>query len=81
MVHQPLSSEISSGFLWIETGPVSHQAANGTPDYIIEEKVGKVYRRIRANRPKTMCFDYLQLKEMFGLYLEEEAITEDTILC
>ena len=51
---------------------------NGTPDYIIEEKDGKVFRRIRANRPKAMCFDYLQLKEMFGLDLETEAIAEDS---
>lgn len=51
---------------------------NGTSDYIIEEKDGKVFRRIRANRPKAMCFDYLQLKEMFGLDLETEAIAEDS---
>ena len=52
--------------------------SNGTPDYIIEEKDGKVCRRIRANRPKALCFDYLQLKEMFGLDLETEAIAEDS---
>ena len=51
--------------------------SNGTPDYIIEEKDGKMCRRIRANRPKAMCFDCLQLKEMFGLDLETVAIAED----
>ena len=52
--------------------------SNGIPDYIIEEKDGKVYRLIRANRPKAMCFDYLQLKEIFGLDLETETIAEDS---
>ncbi|EJX10619.1 DNA primase [gut metagenome] len=43
---------------------------NGTPDYFTEVKDGKIFRRIKANRLKAMCFDYLLLKEMFGLDLE-----------
>lgn len=78
VVHHSLLPEIPSCFSRIETGPVPHHAVERHTDYIIEEKDGKVFRRIRANRPKAMCFDYLQLKEMFGLDLETEAIAEDS---
>lgn len=65
-------------FLGLKQDRFHIMLSNGTPDYIIEEKDGKVFRRIRANRPKAMCFDYLQLKEMFGLDLETVAIAEDS---
>ena len=77
VVHHSFLSEIPSGISRVEAGPVPHHTSNGTPDYIIEEKDGKMCRCIRANRPKAMCFDYLQLKEMFGLDLETVAIAED----
>ena len=50
---------------------------NGQPDFIIDTVAGKQVRKMKVNRPKAMCFDYLQLKEMFGLDLETEAITDD----
>ncbi|EJW90578.1 DNA primase, partial [gut metagenome] len=50
---------------------------NGTLDYFTEEKDGKTIRRIKANRPKAMCFDYLLLKEMFGIDLETEGVPEN----
>jgi len=31
---------------------------------------------VKVNRPKALCFDYLQLKDMFGLELETEVITD-----
>ena len=33
-------------------------------------------RKVKINRPKALCFDYLQLKEAFGLELETEVITD-----
>ena len=41
-------------------------------------KDGKVIQSPKVNRPKALCFDYLQLKEMFGLDLETEVITENS---
>jgi DNA primase len=34
-------------------------------------------KKVKVNRPKALCFDYLQLKEMFGLDLETEMVTDD----
>ena len=50
---------------------------SGNPDCVTVVKDGKVIQSPKVNRPKTLCFDYLQLKEMFGLDLETEVITED----
>jgi len=33
-------------------------------------------KRVKVNRPKALCFDYQQLKDMFGLELETEVITD-----
>ncbi len=50
---------------------------SGNPDCVTVVKDGKVIQSPKVNRPKALCFDYLQLKEMFGLDLETEVITED----
>ena len=50
---------------------------SGSLDCVTVEKDGKVIRNPKVNRPKALCFDYLQLKEMFGLDLETEVITEN----
>lgn len=50
---------------------------SGNPDCVTVVKDGKVIQSPKVNRPKALCFDYLQLKEMFGLDLETKVITED----
>ena len=49
---------------------------NGQPDYTVEFVNGQQVRKVRVNRPKALCFDYLQLKDAFGLDLETEVITD-----
>jgi len=49
---------------------------NGMPDYQFETVNGAQVKRVKVNRPKALCFDYLQLKDMFGLELETEVITD-----
>jgi len=49
---------------------------NGMPDYQFETVNGVQVKRVKVNRPKALCFDYLQLKDMFGLELETEVITD-----
>jgi len=46
------------------------------PDYQFETVNGVQVKRVKVNRPKALCFDYLQLKDMFGLELETEVITD-----
>jgi len=49
---------------------------NGLPDYQFETVNGVQVKRVKVNRPKALCFDYLQLKDMFGLELETEVVTD-----
>ena len=49
---------------------------NGMPDYTMEMVGNEQVKKIKVNRPKALCFDYQQLKEMFGLDLETEVITD-----
>ena len=49
---------------------------NGTPDYSFDMVNGEQVKRIKVNRPKALCFDYLQLKDAFGLELETEVIND-----
>ena len=51
---------------------------SGNLDCVTLVKDGKVIQSPKVNRPKALCFDYLQLKEMFGLDLETEVITENS---
>ena len=53
---------------------------NGLPDYTIEVSSGEQVRKVKVNRPKALCFDYLQLKETFGLELEMEVVTDTEVL-
>lgn len=50
--------------------------AQGSPDYAVEQTTFGVSRRQKVNRPKALCFDYLQLKEAFGLTLETEVVSD-----
>lgn len=51
---------------------------SGNPDCVTVVKDGKVIQSPKVNRPKALCFEYLQLKEMFGLELKTEVITENS---
>lgn len=52
---------------------------SGMPDYTIEiAGNNQTIKKVKVNRPKALCFDYLQLKEMFGLDLETEIVEDDT---
>ena len=46
------------------------------PDYTIDIINGEQVRKVKVNRPKALCFDYMQLKDMFGLDLETEVISD-----
>lgn len=48
----------------------------GLPDYSFEMVNGEQVKKIKVNRPKALCFDYLQLKDAFGLELETEVVTD-----
>lgn len=50
--------------------------SNGQPDYIYEDVDGRQVKRVKANRPKALCFDYQALKDSFGLDLETEIIND-----
>lgn len=49
---------------------------SGLPDYTIDIVNGEQVKKVKVNRPKALCFDYLQLKETFGLDLETEVVSE-----
>ena len=51
--------------------------ANGSIDYQIDIIDGVQVRKKKVNRPKALCFDYLQLKETFGIDLETEVLLEN----
>ncbi len=50
---------------------------SGLPDYTIDIVNGEQVKKVKVNRPKALCFDYLQLKETFGLDLEMEVVAEN----
>lgn len=50
--------------------------ANGTPDYYFETINGQQVRKQNVTRPQALCFDYLKIKDDFGVNLETESITD-----
>ena len=65
-----------SSFLGLKQDRFTILLPSGLPDYSIEIVNNEQVRRVKVNRPKALCFDYLQLKEAFGLELETEVITD-----
>ena len=45
--------------------------------YQIDVIDGVQIRKKKVNRPKALCFDYLQLKETFGIDLETEVLLKN----
>ena len=65
-----------SSYLGLKQDRFTILLPSGLPDYTIEVVNGEQVRKVKVNRPKALCFDYLQLKDAFGLELETEVITE-----
>ena len=65
-----------SSYLGLKQDRFTILLPSGLPDYTIEVVNGEQVRKVKVNRPKALCFDYLQLKDVFGLELETEVITD-----
>lgn len=65
-----------SSYLGLKQDRFTILLPSGLPDYSIEIVNNEQVRKVKVNRPKALCFDYLQLKEVFGLELETEVITD-----
>lgn len=65
-----------SSYLGLKQDRFTILLPSGLPDYSIEIVNNEQVRKVKVNRPKALCFDYLQLKEAFGLELETEVITD-----
>lgn len=50
---------------------------NGEIDYSIETVNGQQVKKKKVNRPKALCFDYLILKDAFGIDLETETLGDN----
>lgn len=65
-----------SSYLGLKQNRFTILLPSGLPDYSIEIVNNEQVRKVKINRPKALYFDYLQLKEAFGLELETEVITD-----
>ena len=65
-----------SSYLGLKQDRFTILLPNGLPDYTIEIVNGQQVRKVKVNRPKALCFDYLQLKDAFGLDLETEVLSD-----
>ncbi len=65
-----------SSYLGLKQDRFTILLPSGLPDYTIEIANGEQVRKVKVNRPKALCFDYLQLKDAFGLDLETEMVTD-----
>lgn len=65
-----------SSYLGLKQDRFTILLPSGLPDYTFEMVDGEQVKKIKVNRPKALCFDYLQLKETFGLELDTEVITD-----
>jgi len=66
-----------NSFLGLKQDRFSILLPNGDIDYSVETINGQQVRRKKINRPKALCFDYLILKDSFGIDLETEFIDSD----
>ena len=65
-----------SSFLGLKQDRFTILLPSGLPDYSFELINGEQVKKVKVNRPKALCFDYLQLKDSFGLDLETEVVTD-----
>ena len=66
-----------SSFLGLKQDRFSILLPNGDIDYSVETVNGQQVKRKKTNRPKALCFDYLMLKDSFGIDLETEVSNDD----
>lgn len=64
-------------YLGLKQDRFAIQLPNGDIDYSIETVNGQQIRRKKINRPKALCFDYLILKDVFGIDFETELLDGD----
>ena len=65
-----------ASFLGLKQDRFTILLPSGLPDYSFEMVNNEQVKKVKVNRPKALCFDYLQLKEAFGLELETEIISD-----
>lgn len=63
-----------NSFLGLKQDRFSILLSNGEIDYSVETVNGLQVKKKKVNRPKALCFDYLILKDAFGIDLETETI-------
>lgn len=66
-----------SSFLGLKQDRFIILLPSGLPDYSFELINGEQVKKVKVNRPKALCFDYLQLKDSFGLDLETEVVSDE----
>jgi len=66
-----------NSFLGLKQDRFSILLPNGEIDYSVEAINGQHVRKKKVNRPKALCFDYLILKDAFGIDLETETIGDN----
>ena len=66
-----------NSFLGLKQDRFSILLPNGDIDYSVETVNGQQIRRKKTNRPKALCFDYLILKDAFGIDLETEVASDE----
>lgn len=65
-----------NSFLGLKQDRFSILLPNGEIDYSVETVNGQQVRKKKVNRPKALCFDYIMLKEAFGIDLETETMAD-----
>lgn len=65
-----------NSFLGLKQDRFSILLPNGEIDYSVETINGQQVKRKKTNRPKALCFDYLMLKDAFGIDLEMEIMLD-----
>lgn len=63
-----------NSFLGLKQDRFSILLSNGEIDYCVATMNGQQVKKKKVNRPKALCFDYLILKDAFGIDLETETI-------
>lgn len=66
-----------NSYLGLKQDRFSILLPNGEIDYSMETVNGQQVKRKKTNRPKALCFDYLMLKDAFGVDLETEISSDE----
>lgn len=66
-----------NSFLGLKQDRFSILLPNGEIDYSVQTVNGQQVKKKKVNRPKALCFDYLILKDAFGIDLETEVMADD----